>query len=341
MKFRFFPVSYDVGDKPVLVIGEGQQALQKLRLLTRTTARLTLFAANPDADLAAFAKAEGVVHVARAPMAADLTGAALVFIATGAADADAALARSARDSGARVNVVDRPALSDFATPAIVDRAPISIAIATDGHAPVLALKLRGAIEAMLNPHFGRLGALAAEVRARAQAIGRLPDASARRGYWARLFDGPAAEAALDGDHDRAVTLALALAELDSASPAPSKGRAFLIDAGPGDADLLTLRAHRLLLSADVVLHDGSVPDAVVAMARRDADRIALPSSCDRADALLTALVRQGKRVARLTIGAPTRDEILRLRKAGVAFDIVPGVPDHAAHSITHPLREAA
>ncbi|MFY7960775.1 MAG: precorrin-2 dehydrogenase/sirohydrochlorin ferrochelatase family protein, partial [Elsteraceae bacterium] len=148
LKFTSFPLSYDVADKPVLVIGAGAQALQKLRLLARTTARLFLFAEKPDADLAAFATEQGVSLLSRAPDDAELAAASLIFIATGAIDADRALAARARAAGTPVNVVDRPALSDFATPAIVDRAPIAIAISTDGHAPVLALKLRGAIEAM-------------------------------------------------------------------------------------------------------------------------------------------------------------------------------------------------
>lgn len=151
LKFNSFPLSYDVADKPVLVIGGGAQALQKLRLLARTTARLFLFAEELDDDLALFAAEQGVRLIGRAPDDTEMAAASLIFIATGAFERDRALAARARRVGTPVNVVDRPALSDFATPAIVDRAPIAIAISTDGHAPVLALKLRGAIEAMLSP----------------------------------------------------------------------------------------------------------------------------------------------------------------------------------------------
>jgi uroporphyrin-III C-methyltransferase/precorrin-2 dehydrogenase/sirohydrochlorin ferrochelatase len=338
LKFNSFPLSYDVADKPVLVIGEGAQALQKLRLLARTTARLFLFAERPDDDLAQFAAAEGVSLVRRAPNDAEMAEASLIFVATGAIESDRTLAARARDAGTPVNVVDRPALSDFATPAIVDRAPIAIAISTDGHAPVLALKLRGAIEAMLSPHFGRLGALAAEVRGRALAIGRLPDAAARRGFWSRLFDGPAAAAALEGDHDRAV--ALALAELDAAPAAASRGKLFLIGAGPGDEDLITLRAHRLLLSADVVAHDADVPAAIVNLSRRDSDRLLMTGSRAQREETLAALVRQGKRVAWLSRGGALTEPTPSLRAAGVEIEIIPGLGAPPAPTAA-PLREAA
>lgn len=334
LKFNSFPLSYDVADKPVLVIGEGAQALQKLRLLARTTARLFLYAENPEDDLAQFATNQGVSIVPRAPDDAEISSASLIFIATGAIESDRALAARARAAGTPVNVVDRPALSDFATPAIVDRAPIAIAISTDGHAPVLALKLRGAIEAMLSPHFGRLGALAADVRGRALAIGRLPDAAARRGFWSRLFDGPAAAAALEGDHDRAVSLALA--ELDSAPAAPSRGKLFLIGAGPGDEDLITLRAHRLLLSADVVAHDADVPAAIVALSRRDSDRSVLSGTRAQRELTLAALARQGKRVAWLSMGEAVVEAAPSLRAAGIDVEIIPGVGAPPS-----PLREAA
>lgn len=334
LKFNSFPLSYDVADKPVLVIGGGAQALQKLRLLARTTARLFLFAEELDDDLALFAAEQGVRLIGRAPDDTEMAAASLIFIATGAFERDRALAARARRVGTPVNVVDRPALSDFATPAIVDRAPIAIAISTDGHAPVLALKLRGAIEAMLSPQFGRLGALAADVRGRALAIGRLPDAAARRGFWSRLFDGPAAAAALDGDHDRAV--ALALAELDAAPAAPSRGKLFLIGAGPGDEDLITLRAHRLLLSADVVAHDADVSAAIVGLSRRDSDRLVLSGTRAQREAALAALVRQGKRVAWLSRGEAMIEAAPSLRAAGVAVEIIPGV---GAPPVS--LREAA
>ncbi|MFY7958564.1 MAG: SAM-dependent methyltransferase, partial [Elsteraceae bacterium] len=173
-----------------------------------------------------------------------------------------------------------------------------------------------------------------DVRGRALSIGRLPDAAARRGFWSRLFDGPAAAAALDGDHDRAVSLALA--ELDAAPAAPTRGKLFLIGAGPGDEDLITLRAHRLLLSADVVAHDADVPAAIVALSRRDSDRLVLSGTRAQREATLAALARQGKRVAWLSRGEAMGEAAPSLRLAGIEVEIIPGVASAAVS-----LREAA
>lgn len=333
-RFKFFPISYDVAGRFVVIAGNGEQALQKLRLLVRTEARVVLCAPAPSADLAAFAAANGVAHVAAEPDARRLASAALLFVATGDAGDDARLALIGRAAGVPVNVVDRPQISDFAVPAIVDRAPVAIAISTDGHAPVLAQKVRAAIEAMLPPAFGRLGDLAAGLRDRVNA--RLGEASRRRLFWSRLFDGRAAEAALAGEAERARIIALNA--LDSAdTDAMPAGKVFLVGAGPGAEDLLTLRAHRLLQTADVIVHDALVPEAVIAMGRRDAERIAVGKRKGRhsvaqgeIDALLVRLGREGRQVVRLKAGDPlvfgrAGEEIAALRAAGIAYEVVPGV----------------
>ncbi|WP_055037537.1 NAD(P)-dependent oxidoreductase [Blastochloris viridis] len=318
-------MSYAVAGRRVLVAGEGEAALQKLRLLVRTEAMLTLVAAAPSPDLAAFADAHGVERTA-ALTPHRLAEAVLAFIALGDEKADARLAERLRSAGIAVNVVDRPHLSDFATPSIVDRAPISIAIATDGHAPVLAVKLRGMIEALLPPAFGRLGELAARVRER--AIDRLPDALARRRVWSALFEGRPAALALAGDIDAAADLAVTA--IDRAAVAAPTGKVWFVGAGSGVADLLTLRAHRLLLTADVVVHDGEVPEAILAMGRRDVTRVRLDRrSRAEAGALLVRLGGEGKAVVRLVTGAADATDVDRdtaaLSTAGIEFEIVPGV----------------
>ncbi len=332
-RFRFFPISYDVAGRAVVVAGNGEQALQKLRLLVRTEADLVLCAVAPSADLAAFADANGVAHVAAEPDAQRLAGAALLFVAMGDEAEDARLALVGRASGVPVNVVDRPHLSDFAVPAIVDRAPVSIAIATDGHAPVLAQKVRALIEALLPPAFGRIGQLAARIRETVN--GRLGEGAPRRRFWTRLFEGRAAEAALAGELARAEIIALKA--LDLAGDQTPEGRVFLVGAGPGAEDLLTLRAQRLLQTADVIVHDALVPEAVVAMGRRDAHRISVGKRKGRhsvaqgeIDALLVRLGREGKRVVRLKAGDPmvygrAGEEIAALRAAGIAYEVVPGI----------------
>lgn len=333
-RFRYFPVSYDVAGRTVMVVGAGEAALQKLRLLVRTEARLVLYADAPIRALQEFVAAHDVTHVAGTPNAETLAGTALLFVATGGAEDDARLAALARTRGVPVNVVDRPHLCDFATPAIVDRAPISIAIASDGHAPVLAQMVRAKIEALLPPAFGRLGALAEAIRE--AVLDRLPDSAARRRFWSAIFSGRAAAAALAGEDDRARVIALkALADAET-TPALA-GKVYLVGAGPGAEDLLTLQAHRLLLEADVIVHDALVPDAVVAMGRRDATRIAVGKrkghhsvTQSEIDALLVRLAREGRRVVRLKAGDPmvfgrAGEEIAALRAAGIDHEVVPGV----------------
>jgi uroporphyrin-III C-methyltransferase/precorrin-2 dehydrogenase/sirohydrochlorin ferrochelatase len=340
-RFRFFPVSYAVAGRRVLVAGNGETALQKLRLLVRSEARLILVAASPSPGLAEFAAAHGVERMASVGPK-DVEGAALAFIATGEEGEDIRLAAVMRAGGVPVNVVDRPQLSDFATPSIVDRAPISIAIATDGHAPVLAVKLRGLIEALLPPTFGRLGELAAMVRAR--ALDRLRDPLVRRRFWGSLFESRCAEMALAGDVNAAAELATAL--LDGAATARAPGRVFIVGTGPGAADLLTLRAHRLLLAADVVAADETISDDILAMARRDAERVGLNGRLPgETTALLAHLASEGKRVVCLVPGAAQLDamqaEVAVLRNGGVDVEIVPGVGLALANHTASPSRKAA
>jgi len=332
-RLRCFPVSFDVAGKRVVVAGDGAQALQKLRLLVRSEARIVLHAPAPQPALLAFAIEYGVEHVAAEPDEACFARAALLFVATGDEANDTRLSGLARAMRVPVNVVDRPALSDFTVPAIVDRAPVSIAISTDGFAPVLAQQVRAVIEALLPPHFGRLGELAAALRAAVTA--RLPEPVARRRFWEALLSGRAAELALAGQLDHAT--ALARADLAAAQPTHQSGKLFLVGAGPGAPDLLTLRAHRLLRTADVIVHDALVPDELVAMARRDAERICVGKLKGRhsiaqrqINEMLVRLVASGNRVVRLKAGDPmvfgrAGEEIAALRAAKLSYEIVAGV----------------
>ncbi len=332
-RLRYFPISCHVADRLVVIAGDGAQALQKLRLLVRSQARIVLYAPAPEPDLRAFAIEHGVEHVTAEPDGACLSGAALLFVATGDEAIDTRLSTLARSMRVLVNVVDRPALSDFAVPAIVDRAPVAIAISTDGFAPVLAQHVRALIEALLSPNFGRLGELAAALRAAVTA--RLPELAARRRFWETLFTGRAADLALAGQLDQAT--ALARADLAKPQPARQAGKLFLVGAGPGAQDLLTLRAQRLLQSADVIVHDALVPDELIATARRDADRICVGKLKGRhsiaqwqINEILVRLVASGKRVVRLKAGDPmvfgrAGEEIAALRAAKLSYEIVPGV----------------
>lgn len=303
---RHFPAFLDLRGRRALVLGAGEAAQRKAQALIRAGAIATVAPAFDPALLAGCAIAVG----------ADAPEAEL-----------AALSRAAQAAGIPVNVVDRPALCSFITPAIVDRDPITVAISSAGAAPLLARDIRTRIEALLPPDLGRLARLLDTLKAELRAA--FPDAPARRRMIERLLAGPAARLALAGEDEAA--LAAARGEMALAEAPP--GTVHLVGAGPGAADLLTLRAQRLLGQADVIVHDRSVGAAVLDMARRDARRIdleprrAMPAATG---ALLVALARDGNRVVRLAAGDPRRcgpldDELAALRQAGVAHEVVPGV----------------
>jgi uroporphyrin-III C-methyltransferase/precorrin-2 dehydrogenase/sirohydrochlorin ferrochelatase len=329
---RFFPVAYEVEHRTVVLAGGGEPALNKLRLLSRSRARIVLVAPELEPDIAELADRLGIEHRPRELAPCDLFGIALLFAGTGDEVTDTRYSRMARRAGVPVNVVDRPHLSDFAVPAIVDRAPIAVAISTDGLAPVLGQRVRAQIEAMLAPEFGRLGELARSIRSRVMEA--LDGPVLRRRFWSKVFDGRAAELALAGDLEAARHEA---ERLLSDEGADETGRVWLIGAGPGAADLLTIRAQRLLQTADVIVHDQLVPAEVVDMGRRDAERICVgkakgnhSATQSEINALLVRLAREGLRVARLKSGDPlvfgrAGEEMAALREAGIDFDVVPGV----------------
>lgn len=321
-----FPLSFKVRGQRVVIVGGGEEALNKARLLSRTSATVVVVSAGIESDFTPLP----VTIVARGFEPSDLDGAALVFVADGGADGVAARA-AARQRGVPLNVVDVPADCDFYTPSIIDRAPVTIAISSEGDAPVLARLLRARIEALLSPNLGALATLAGSMRQKAARL--LPGARVRR-FYEELVTSPLVERAVErggGDAAAAELLAIHAGETESA------GAVWLIGAGPGSEDLLTLRAQRLLQAADVIVHDYLVPDAVIDMGRRDAERIAVGKKKGhhsftqaQINALLVRLAGQGKRVARLKSGDPmvfgrAGEEIAALRKAGISYSIVPGV----------------
>jgi uroporphyrin-III C-methyltransferase/precorrin-2 dehydrogenase/sirohydrochlorin ferrochelatase len=230
-----------------------------------------------------------------------------------------------------INVVDRPELCDFYTPAIVNRAPLAVAVASEGVAPVLSRHVRARIEALLAPAFGDLAGLAERLRERVAA--KLASGADRRRFWARFFSGPVAEKVFAGNLAGAEAEAARELEMDPIR----HGHVSLVGAGPGAADLLTLRAQRALQEADVIVHDRLVPDAIVSQGRRDARRIYVGKargdhsmSQDEINALLVREAGQGHRVVRLNSGDPlifgrAGEEMAALRAAGSPFDIVPGI----------------
>ncbi|HEY9013202.1 MAG TPA: uroporphyrinogen-III C-methyltransferase, partial [Devosia sp.] len=308
-----FPVSVKVEGKRIVIVGGGVEALNKARLAIKTTASVVIISRAIEED---FSSLPVVVH-ARPFEAADLTEAALVFVAEHGPDGEAAKA-AAREAGVPLNVVDVPAECDFYTPSIVDRAPLSVAISSEGDSPVLARLVRARIEAMLAPDLGMVARLAGSLRERVAKL--LSKPQARRFYESLVT-------ATDPDVER----------LLESHAQDAAGVVWLIGAGPGSEDLLTLRAQRLLQEADVIVHDYLVPDTVIEMGRRDAERISVGKKKGhhsftqaQINTLIVRLAGEGKRVARLKSGDPmvfgrAGEEIAALRKAGIPYAIVPGV----------------
>jgi uroporphyrin-III C-methyltransferase/precorrin-2 dehydrogenase/sirohydrochlorin ferrochelatase len=314
-----FPLSFKVKGKRIIIVGGTDEALNKVRLVSKTTASIEIFSRQIETDFSAFA----VRLHERALEAEDIAGAALVFVAEEGADAELAKAE-ARRLGIPLNVVDVPDQCDFYTPSIVDRAPLTVAISTEGDAPVLARLVRAQIEALLAPGLGKIASLAGGLRHKVEGL--IHDGAARRRFYEDLVTRPAMDA------DKAETLLAT-----HVAKGAGQGVVWLIGAGPGAEDLLTLRAQRLLQQADVIVHDQLVPAAVVEMGRRDAEQICVGKarghhsfSQAQINTLIVRLAGEGKKVARLKSGDPmifgrAGEEIAALRKAGLAYEIVPGV----------------
>ena len=326
-----FPAFHRVEGRKVLIVGSGPAAAAKTRLLGETSARIVVVSDTPGAELLADVERLDASLLMEPFNAGHLEGAALAFAATEDEAEDRRIAAAARAAGVPVNVVDRPELCDFITPAIVNRAPLAVAIGTEGAAPVLARHVRAKIEALLAPDLGRLAGLAEGLRGTVARL--LPAGEARRRFWARMFDGPVAARALSGDIAGARSAAMRM----MAEEPDASGFVWLVGAGPGATDLLTLRAQRVLQEADVIVYDALVPEEVVAMGRRDAERISVGKRKGRHEVpqakISAILVREGKagrRVVRLKSGDPlifgrAGEEMAALADAGVPYEVVPGV----------------
>jgi uroporphyrin-III C-methyltransferase/precorrin-2 dehydrogenase/sirohydrochlorin ferrochelatase len=331
VKLNAFPVFMRVEGRLVVIVGSGEEALAKARLMAQSSARIRVIAEAPEEALALWA-AENKAELVEAPYRTEaLEGAVLVFAATGEEAFDHRIVADARRLGLCVNAVDRPELCDFYTPALVNRAPVAVAIGTEGAGPVLAQAIRARIDQILSPSLGALAALAQRYREAAERL--LPKGGARRRFWSDFFEGAPARAMEIGDMEEARRAAEALLRRRESR----RGHVALVGAGPGAADLITLRAQRLLMEADVIVHDALVPQSVIDLGRRDAERIAVgkrkgchTKSQAEINRLLVELALAGRRVVRLKAGDPlvfgrAGEEMQALRDAGVRFEVVPGV----------------
>lgn len=331
---RFLPLFLDLTSESIALIGSGPAAINKLRFLQSAGANVRWFCG--DAEFAAELADGGPsrVEIDRSePLDTDFSTFAAAIIAYGDARDDVAAAH-VRAANTMINVVDRPDLSRFIFPAIVDRHDVVVAIGTGGASPVLARRLRQRIEALLPSRVGDLAALMSRYR-KPFAAARHASRSLRR-FWERVIDGPIGAAALSG-RLRDAEAALAHAVEEARLPEDSSGTVHLVGAGPGDPDLLTLRALHVLQNADIILYDEHVPREVLARARRDAELVWVGKrkgepgiGQDEINRRLLAAATCGKQVVRLKVGDPLifgrgGEELDYLRRAGIATYVVPGI----------------
>ena len=332
---KTFPLFLSLQDRRALVVGGGEPAARKVELLLSAGAQVSLIAETVTGEIAQLIADGRIAWAGRAFDESDLGGMTLAIVATEDDQLQARVSQAAQARCLPVNVVDTPALSSFIMPAIVDRSPITIAISTGGSAPALARKLKAEIERALPAAIGRVARFAEIFRDQVRRT--LAEPRARRRFWDRVLQGRVGELALAGDEIAARRELIRLLDGARHQPASAPGMVHLVGAGPGDPDLLTLKAHRLLQRADVVVYDRLVSPEVLALARRDAERVyvgkrrahhCVPQA--EINDRLVALARAGKSVVRLKGGDPFvfgrgGEEIEALMAAGVAVEVVPGI----------------
>lgn len=328
----YLPLFTDLRGRRCLLVGGGDVALRKARLLLRAGAVLRVIAPEINAELLRMVEQAGGTVERRAWSDDCLETVALLVVATNDRAVNQQISALAQTRSIPVNVVDDQALCSVILPSIVDRSPMIIAISSGGRSPVLARMLKARLETFIPTGVGALATFAGALRDRVKQ--KLTDGAMRLRFWEQVLEGPVAELVYAGRDEAATAL---FEETLAAQQSGASGEVYLIGAGPGDPDLMTFRALRLLQKADVVLHDRLVSDGILKMARADAELIyvgkrksdhALPQH--EMNQLLVKLAREGKRVARLKGGDPFvfgrgGEEIEELARAGLPFQVVPGI----------------
>ncbi len=330
---KFLPIFMNVEGQSCLVVGGGQVASRKVFMLQRANARVTVISPELCTELQGHADAGDIEYLAREFQSADVNERVVIIAATNNREVNKQVFESASAKGIPVNVVDDPELCRFITPSIIDRSPVQIAISTGGASPVLARLLRARLETYIPAAYGRLALLVESFRDRVKQ--RFSSSNEIRRFWEGILEGPVADKLVAGKDSEAREL---LEQAVETGEAPDmQGEVFLVGAGPGDPDLLTFKALRLMQQADVVVYDRLVSQGIMDLVRRDAEFIYAGKERDKhtidqenINTLLVRLAKQGKKVLRLKGGDPFifgrgGEEIETLMEEGIPFQVVPGI----------------
>jgi uroporphyrin-III C-methyltransferase/precorrin-2 dehydrogenase/sirohydrochlorin ferrochelatase len=330
---KYFPIFLDTTDLTCLVVGAGEVAARKVELLLKTSAHITVVAPWVCDTVQRFAKEEKIQLIVRPYIVSDMNDKQIVFVATDNSELNEQIHDQAREQKILVNVVDNTPLCQFITPSIVDRSPIIIAMSSGGVAPVLLRYLRQKLESVIPQKVSLLGLFSEKFRDSVKK--RFQSVTERRYFWEDVLDGDIAENVLQGNEQ--VAEQKFLEKLNAPDASKTVGEVYLVGAGPGDPDLLTFRALRLMQKADVVVYDRLVSPQILELVRRDAEKIyvgkaksnhTLPQ--DEINELLTKQALAGNRVVRLKGGDPFifgrgGEELETLIEHGISFQVVPGI----------------
>lgn len=329
----YFPLFIKLKEQNCLVVGAGTIAARKIDLLSRAGAVITVIAKEISPTIVSMQKSHKFIIKEKSFEKSDAKNYRLIVSATNSSSTNQLVSKTAIELNIPVNVVDNPALCSFIFPAIIDRSPLIAAVSSGGASPVLARLLRAKIESIIPPAFGQLAQLAEKFRSSVKA--QIKEPAQRRIFWESILQGRIAELVFSGQHQKAEDQLTNI--ISNTKATHNLGEVYLVGAGPGDPDLLTFRALRLMQQADVVVYDRLVSPEILDLTRRDSEKIyvgkqrqnhSLPQ--DSINELLASLAKQGKRVARLKGGDPFifgrgGEEIETLLEENITFQVVPGI----------------
>jgi len=329
----FLPIFLDIKNQNCTVIGGGEVATRKVRLLLKAQAKVTIISPVLCTSLSSMQSECAFTYIERTFSNEDLKDTRLIIAATDSSKTNESIAKIANELNIPVNVVDNPSKGSFIMPSIIDRSPVIAAVSTGGASPVLARLIRARLESLIPAGYGHLAELAKRYREKVKA--HFSEAIDRRRFWDKVLQGSVAERVFSGHINEAEVVLQK--ELENHNLSKGIGEVYLVGGGPGDPDLLTFRALRLMQQADVVVYDRLVASAVLDMTRQDAERIYVGKERDKhamrqeeINQLLADLAKEGKRVVRLKGGDPFifgrgGEEIDTLAEQGIPFQVIPGI----------------